>query len=176
MRKQGFSLIEIICVFCLMGILLALSFPLEQHFFENSKMDMIQSQLLNEIQWARSAAIIQGQPIFLCGSVNQKNCSDQWKDGFLMYSHEKIIDYVKNPFTHGTLYFRSFPVHQPYLNFFPSGIDNMQNGTFWYCESRASHPRWAIMLSQSGRARVVRTDGIHRNIVDSQQRVLECAN
>ena len=51
---------------------------------------------------------------------------------------------------------RAFPKNRTHLQFLPTGMTHAENGTFWSCDKE--QVRWAIVVSQAGRARMVLPD------------------
>ena len=51
-------------------------------------------------------------------------------------------------------------------------MSNVENGTFWYCLSGEKKPRWAIVISQSGRAREM--DFEKKEGLESMDILLKC--
>jgi type IV fimbrial biogenesis protein FimT len=138
-----------------MSIVLVIAIPSQKNLLTQSKSDVIRLQLVRAINLTRHEAILRGEKVTLCSSANQTTCSGRWKEGYLIVSHEKVIYTFLNPANTGELYWRAFPNHQTQLDYLPSGELASENGTFWYCLPVAKNPSWAIVLSQSGRAREV---------------------
>jgi type IV fimbrial biogenesis protein FimT len=156
MKPDGFSLLEILVVLTIMFIVLAMAIPSERIFLTNAKLNVMRLQLQRAIHLARSEAITRGEIITLCGSSDKNMCSSDWNDGYIILENTKII-YIFYGTPHlGQLHWRAFSSHQSQqLQYLPSGMSNIENGTFWYCLPKEKKPRWAIVISQSGRARQV---------------------
>ncbi|MCC2667528.1 MAG: fimT [Gammaproteobacteria bacterium] len=156
MNADGFSLLEIVVVLTIMFIVFTIAIPSERIFLMNAKVDAMRLQLQRAIQLARSEAITRGEIITLCGSSDKNTCSNDWDDGYIILANTKLIYIFYGTPDLGWLHWRAFSSHQSQqLQYLPSGMSNVENGTFWYCLPKEKTPRWAIVISQSGRARQV---------------------
>lgn len=169
----GFSLLEMLIVFMLILIVLAFCIPSQKVFLEDSYAKTSNKSLLHAIHLARIEALVRNHPIRVCKSDNQKNCSGTWSQGFIVVDNNDVIFQFKPPNNQGQIYHRFFPAGKDSLEFLPSGKLDFENGTFWYCRSSKMNPDWAIIMSQSGRARTVfANDAGH--IKDEKGRLLLC--
>lgn len=183
--QHAFSLFELIIVIFIMAILAAMAMPLTKNVFERAQDDVLRSQILRTIQFAQEESRARRMPIALCKSKNHISCTGKWMDGLLVFineeedgvvkSREDILSIVQLGETQGTLYARSFPIYRNYLLFLPREEIHNDNGTFWYCRMKKPLPAWAIMLSQSGKARVVYPNK-HGEIKDSKGKLLRCVD
>ena len=169
---RGFSLIELLIVIAMISILLLLAVPTQNSFFDKSKAKMMSEQLRLSINFARNEAIVRNVPIILCKSRNQKECSGEWQDGYIILAEKKIIFAFKNTIQNGILHWRS-SLNHPYLTFMPSGISVQENGTFWYCLKNTENPAWAIVINKAGRVRISYPDS-SGEIIDEKGKLLAC--
>jgi len=153
--KNGFSLLEIVVVLTIVFIILVFAIPSERIFLTNAKVDALRLQLQRAIDLTRSEAIMRGETVTLCGSSNKNTCTGSWDTGYIIVANAKPIYIFYDIPNQGQLHWRAFPSHQPELQYLPSGMSKTENGTFWYCLPTEKKPRWAIVISQSGRARLV---------------------
>lgn len=156
MRKRGFSLIEILVTLLIMTIILAITIPSQGFFLSKSKADIARLQLMRAINLTRSEAIERGQMVILCGSSDQHTCSDNWNNSYIILAGKNLLHLFDLPKNAGQLFWRAFPKHQHHLEYLPSGMINVENGTFRYYLPHENKPYWAIVINQSGRAREVR--------------------
>ena len=133
---------------------------------------MMAEQLRLSIDFARNEAIVRDVPVILCKSRNQKECSGEWQDGYIILAEKKIIFGFKNTIQNGIMHWRS-SLNHPYLEFMPSGISVQENGTFWYCLKNAENPAWAIAINKAGRARISYPDP-SGEIIDEKGKLLAC--
>lgn len=139
----------------LLGILTTLAVPTFALFFQHAEADVRSSQLLRAINLTRSAAIFQHTRVRLCSSLNQTTCSGSWQDGLLIITATQVLYSLIGAPTTGILHWRTFPQQRAFLEYLPSGLSNMQNGTFWFCQKNAIYPAWAIIINHTGRPRLV---------------------
>lgn len=181
--KEAFSLLETLIVLAIIAIFAVTSLPLLQHFIDYNRSKMLQTELLNTLEFARQEAQIRHLPIGICKSNNNQNCAGDWIDGQLVFIDEnkdgivndkkQVLSIIKTHLSQGLLRWRSFPMYRQGLLFLPTGRTRSDNGTFWYCSSMSVLPRWAIILNKSGRTRVAYPDQ-HGIIKDGEGSVLMC--
>ena len=154
MRKvSAFSLIELLITLSIIIILLAITLPSEKLFFNNTVDQLAAYQLLRAIQLARQEAMVRGSKVTLCQSQDARNCGGDWRDGYIIQANQKTLFSFKSK---AFIHWRAFPKTRTDLQFLPNGMTYAENGTFWYCDQ--DKVRWAIVISQSGRARMVWPD------------------
>src|SRR5262249_52313364 len=110
------------------------------------------------------------------------SCQGNWEEGQLVFIDENKNGTVQHPqqilavrqtsSLHGSLHWRSFPLHRNFLLFLPDGLA-FNNGSFWHCHGEKA--KWAIVINQSGRARVVNPDE-NGDVKDGHGNVLPCEN
>jgi type IV fimbrial biogenesis protein FimT len=158
------SLVELLLVISITIIMCSLTIPAYKKLIAAHKEQVLQSQLLRAIQMAREEAITRNVTITLCQSNNNSSCSGTWLQGQILFIDEEgngkikksdnLLTTFPTPVKWGALHWRSFP-NITYLQFLPSGFTHAENGTFWYCSAQAKTPSWAIVISKTGRARLV---------------------
>lgn len=169
----GFSLLELLITLIIIIILLAMSLPNEKIFINKSQDEVMSQQLLRAIYLARSEAITRNTTVTLCKSADSKTCSGDWLNGYIISTNDAILSVYSNVTAQGVIHWRVFPNGRDRLTFFPSGLADIENGTFWYCNAPQAKARWAIVLSQSGRARL-ELPNEEGNICDSSGNELPC--
>ena len=166
-------MLELLITLTIVSIFLGMAFPNEKLFLEKSYSDVMSQQLLHAIYLARSEAITRNEAVTLCKSIDLKNCSGDWLRGYMIKTNDELLAHYQNVTTQGTIHWRGFPNGKETLIFFPSGLTDIQNGTFWYCPYSLAKASWAIVVSQSGRARLELPDA-SGSIVDSSGNELPC--
>ncbi len=166
-RRGGFSIFECLVTLVIISIVFAYVVPSFRFFLAKSQDQVSVGQLLRAISLARSEAQLRGKAISLCKSADHATCSGQWQEGALLFVDEKesgelvhannVIKILYAVSQTGKLFWRS-SLHRDYLQILPTGLTPGENGTFWFCDSHATHPSWAIIINQAGRARVAYPD------------------
>lgn len=166
MQQKGLTFMEVLVALAIILALTAFAAPAFERVWQKTKDSALSDELMNAILLARNEAVTRGEMITICKSRDQKTCSGDWEDGFIIYSPEKLLHSFHSGLDRGTLHWRAFPRGQDNLQFLSQGTSRFENGTFWYCIRDEKKPRWAIMVSQSGRARKVSPDQLsdHENI------------
>ena len=154
------------------AILLVVIVPSQKIFFDRAKAETLAAKLTQAIRLARDESISSGFPAVLCKSADQKTCSGEWRDGYIILQNKKVAYVFRNNPAEGSLYWRS-SLARDFLEFLPEGTTPNENGTFWYCAREAKNPAWAIVVSQSGRARQVLPNS-SGEIHDAAGRPLSC--
>ncbi|MHB1949116.1 MAG: GspH/FimT family pseudopilin [Gammaproteobacteria bacterium] len=167
----GFSLIELFTVLTISAILAICIVPAYKIFLDRTDHQAASTQLLRAISLARSEAIMLGAPVILCGSKNLQTCANDWRDGYIVRSQEKVL-YVFQPTTKGILRWRG-SLGLLYLKFLPTGLLNTEDGTYWYCLPSEKFPAWAIVINHPGRTRLVYPDQ-NGKILDSKGKGFIC--
>ena len=172
-NRAGFTLIELLITLTILIILSSLTITGFITLFQKSKYDIESSRLIHAVHRARSEAILHGHHVVLCKSKDQKACSGNWQDGYVLLSDNKVIYSYMAHKNNDILNWRAFPYFLNDLEFLSDGSADFQNGTFWYCPERAKNPAWAVMISQSGRARLVLPDAAGK-ILDEKEKAIVC--
>lgn len=180
--SSGFTFIELIVALAILSILAAFAFSGFKQIFDNQTDKILQSQLLEAIQFAQQEAHIQKKSIGLCKSNNSYRCSGEWRDGFVVFIDEsedgditdksQILSAFQAIYQQGKVYARSYPAYRDYFQFSADLLAN-DNGTLWYCEQNHKNPKWSITISKSGQTQVTyanRQGFIH----DSSGKLLTC--
>lgn len=158
-------------IFLITFVLLTIAIPSQKFLLTGSAVDVMKLQLLRAINLTRHEAMMRREIVTLCQSSNQQTCFGHWQDGYIILANEKVIYSFLNVANQGELYWRAFPKDQTQLHYLPSGTLKAENGTFWYCLPREKNPGWAIVLSQSGRAREVLPNQQGEIIVDTDKKI-----
>lgn len=172
-RIRGFSLVEILVVLMLAallyeGILYSFNPILRKMSDEN-----ILETLLAALQFARQEAMMRHVGVAL--DVERGGAISVFIDpGEAEETQVLQVFQLSSVPKEGHLQWRAFPQHIPHLIFLPSGTTKEQNGTFWYCAENKALPAWAVMISKTGRWRVIYPDEKGR-IMDERGKLLACS-
>lgn len=169
-KIRGFTLVELLLVIILMGIALTLAIPTFQKFFISNQMLAQVNQMVTAINFARSEAIKNHLTVTLCASSDNHTCSEQWRDGWIVFLDKNNTGRVDDP---GDTVLRSYnaipagdrliwhsSLTKPYLQMSSSGSTRGQQGTFIYCPRNTKVAQFSLIkVSQTGRVRVAKNDG-----------------
>mgnify|MGYP000050072360 CR=1 FL=1 len=78
LRRQGFSLIELLVAVAVLSIVLAMAVPSLSQTRRSNEVKTVQSQLLNDLTRARGEAITRGNQVSLCASSDGLHCDGVW--------------------------------------------------------------------------------------------------
>ena len=97
-RNQGFTLIELMITIAIAAILLMIGIPSFQNAINSSRLNGASNELLNDLMFARTSAISQGQRVVVCTSNDQANCTaTPWADGWIVFEDLNRNDQVNAP-------------------------------------------------------------------------------
>ncbi len=170
MTERAYTFFEMLITLVLIAVLVAVTLPALRYFFDNANDRVLQGELMRAVQFARQAALTRGVPVVLCGSTDKRSCTKEWMPYLLTFMTSdknanqvsdatRVLTTTKLPLQQGQLFWRGFPKYRQHLLFLPTGMMESDNGTFWYCYCRKNLPAWAMVLSKSGRSRLVYPDG-----------------
>jgi type IV fimbrial biogenesis protein FimT len=165
-KEAGFGLIELIIVTLIVAVLTGIAVPSVQRILAQNK----RASAVNELVWilksARSEAIKSGYRVIICASADQKKCSGNWHDGWMLFiDHDRTakpaspaaIRHVRGPFPKevsisGNGKIKNNIAYQPNGHLGAvSGL--LQNGIFDISVTGIESSQ--IIISNSGRPRVV---------------------
>ncbi len=90
-RCSGFSMIELMITIVITGILLKLAVPAFQSTIQVQRIKVEANNLLNDLQFARSEAEKEGQPVTICVSSDGATCAAAgtgWQSGWIVFSDQ----------------------------------------------------------------------------------------
>lgn len=85
-KKQPFTLIDLLISVSMAALLLALSLPSIWHYFSSSHERDALLELTQSIQLARSQTLLNRAPVTLCASKSGHSCDGTWRDGWLVFA------------------------------------------------------------------------------------------
>lgn len=98
-RQGGVTLIELITVMTIVVILMAIGVPSYRYVTTSNRMATEANALLADLQYARSEAIREGQPVTVCVSSDGASCDTSavnpaWQKGWITYSNPGNVQTV----------------------------------------------------------------------------------
>jgi type IV fimbrial biogenesis protein FimT len=172
---HAFSLLELLLALSIVSILASLTFPSLRSLLNRTITETTQSQLTQAIQFANREAHARYVSVGFCLSDNQHTCSDKGREALLIFvdEHEngviendqQIINILPLKLSAGYLFIKSYPYYRSYFQFRPDAGYSSDNGHIVYCVQSETKPRWVLMVSQTGRARLLKPgrDGLLRD-------------
>ncbi|MDO8909549.1 MAG: GspH/FimT family pseudopilin [Pseudohongiella sp.] len=191
LRKQGYTLLELLITVAIITILATLSLP-ALYPPEQKEAEQVFVQMGALVSAARAAAIDRHISVVICPTDNMESCSNDWNTGVLVFidnnqnrqldQSESIIERsvwggapsASSNSLRGTLHWRVFGNRQSiYIS--PLGEISDQNGNLTWCPpSGSSVTPHQMVLNSSGRIRLAvdqNGDGLRE---DSQGRPISC--
>ncbi len=168
-RSRGLTLVELLIVLALVVLLTGLAVPGLGGLVATNRVKATASRFMTHVNLARTESIMRGQRVVLCPSSDGDTClaDGHWHLGWLVFV-DRDADRE-----HGT----SEPVLQATgeaaavslitsrmrrrLVLYPTGLSPASNGTYTVCSRQPGGAPLAVIVSNSGRARLsrVRPDG-----------------
>lgn len=87
--QAGFTLVELLVVMVIVVILMAIGAPSYRYVTTANRVATEANTLLGDLQYARSEAVREGQPVTVCISKTGTSCdaaSTSWQEGWIVFS------------------------------------------------------------------------------------------
>lgn len=87
--QAGFTLVELLVVMVIVVILMAIGAPSYRYVTTANRVSTEANTLLGDLQYARSEAVREGQPVTVCISKTGTSCdaaSTSWQEGWIVFS------------------------------------------------------------------------------------------
>lgn len=88
-RSAGFNLVELVVTMTIAAILMAMGVSSYKYVMNSERVSSEVNALLGDMQYARSEAVRQGQPVSVCPSQGGAQCdanSTTWQNGWIVFS------------------------------------------------------------------------------------------
>ena len=164
-HNKGYTLIELLTVVAVVIISTSVAFPGYSRLVSSNLQTASINQFSTSLAQARYYAVTNMRPVVLCPSSNQQDCTGgfEWQNGYISFvdldrdkqhdNNEKIIaihgkqsDSVKILTSTG----------RRKIAFRPTGDSSGSNVTVRFCSDKTNLPGKALILSNTGRARLAR--------------------
>lgn len=93
LRQRGVTLFELLVVMMIVAILAAIGIPTYRYITTSSRMSGEMNALLGDLQYARSEAVREGEPVTVCvagSTTSPYSCAGtgatSWQDGWIVFS------------------------------------------------------------------------------------------
>ncbi len=86
-RTRGLSLVELLIVLAVMAVVVSLTTPGLATLIERNRIVASSNGLVGHLNYARQEAVMRGEFVSACPSVDQQRCSqdNQWHQGFIVF-------------------------------------------------------------------------------------------
>lgn len=147
--QRAVSLIELIIALALLGTLLSFAAPSFGKLLQYNRDEALRNLLRNQLQQARTRAILHNSQNWLCGSSDGLTCNGDWSSHWLLIAPRDtlILQQQQLPQRNG-LCWRGF---NKSIRFHANGTTPIGNGRFSLC--RDGKVVWALTLNRQGRVR-----------------------
>lgn len=164
------------------GILIVFTVPSLSAYLEKNRAQVRIVQLQHTLNTARLQALSLQVVMMVCPSQDTLHCEGDWGGTLITFmdsnqNHQRDGDEplikITVPLSLGQLTWQGFGPRN-YIQFFPAGWYNQQNGTFLLC-SPSSYLPYArgLIIAQSGRLRLAKNID-NQQIVDGSGQVRSC--
>ena len=160
-KLSGFTLVEMLITVALVAILLTIGIPSFRYVTNSNRIAAEINGLLGDMQFARSEAVKEGQPVTVCVSAGGTACDgvnvNTWQNGWIVFSDANanaavdagdVILRVQKPFSSTDTFVATNAVGA--VTFNREGYANgIANGTSIQLHDAASTHSWIRCLSVS---------------------------
>lgn len=158
---HGFTLIELVIVLAIFSILFHLAAPTFQNIGANSRMTTQINTMVASFNYAKSEAVKRHHNVVICPN-DDGSCARQphWHNGWLMFIDENFdreidqdeeIIYVEAAKENIEIISSRYRRRVVFRN---QGTSAGSNGSYIFCDQRGNSKARAIVLSNTGRARI----------------------
>lgn len=161
MQQKGITLVEMLVTVSIITVILLISIPTIGISSAKLRAETTAEQLQQLIQFARTSAVIYGQPVTICPMATTLSCGTDWADGWIAYRNvndatqptaKTILRVVKGRPKEYSLQLKAFADNAA-LCFQPWSNAAYQNGRFYF-QSKVAAFNWQMIISKTGRVRL----------------------
>ncbi|HJP04936.1 MAG: hypothetical protein CL799_08570 [Chromatiales bacterium] len=172
MKQQlGTTLAELLLALAVLGVLISLSASGFSTLIANTRMTSQVNDLVHTLHLARQKSRALGVDISLCKSANGLQCSStaDWHDGWLLFANRdrdeppQIDPTEQLLVTSGSLHGLHISANRRAFSMRPFG-KRATNGTITFCDRRGVSSARAIVLSYTGKPRVIGAGASNRSL------------
>ncbi len=158
---QGHTLIELLVVFGIIAVFAGTAVPVFTNLLLDSRRNAAITTALHAVNLARQLAAIRGEPIQLCGSHDQRECSGRadWSTGLLVAGQGEVPR--RSLPLGGTARAPSLRSNRVAVSF-EGGSGSASPATLTVCDRRGAVAARAVIISRSGRPRISDRDASDR--------------
>ena len=169
-RARGVTLVELATVVAIVGITVSLAAPAFNRLMARNAMASSVNLFLAQLHLARSSAVTRERRITLCPATDPSSCNDDhraWHGGYLIFQNdnrnreldasEELISYEEPARSRITIV--SSSKYRNRISYRAMGRAWFSNTTVRFCHPDYPELNRAIIVSNNGRARVVKKLG-----------------
>src|SRR5262245_11053389 len=169
-RSSGITLLELLIAMTLAAVVLGLGAPGFREIALNARRAEQVNALLRGLHVARSTAILRAEPVVLCKSGGGSQCltdTRAWSDGWLMFANRDRDSPPRVDPGESVLAIQPpaerivVRANRNAVTYWPFALAGT-TVSFVFCDERGSSAARAIIVSQTGRARVSNRDASGR--------------
>lgn len=159
--QRGITMIELVLVLTIIAVLVSLASPSLGSLINRNRIVGAANELVAGINLARQTAVMKRQVTSLCPSTDGRTCTGQnrWDEGWIVFLDP---DRNRQPDSDSDLLrvtgrldgLHSDSAGRKRIRYFPSGFATGTNLTVKLCDPRYPEQSRAVIVSNSGRARV----------------------
>jgi type IV fimbrial biogenesis protein FimT len=159
----GFTLIETIITLSIACILLAIGVPSFKTVIQNNRMSAARNSITTQLNLARSEAVKRNTRVVLCPTTDGLDCKNTmvWNEGIIMFTDnnksghlepgEELLRYIN--ISSGSIRI-STTTKRRKAAYDANGFSKGKNVTFTFCDTNNQINPKAVIVSNSGRARL----------------------
>lgn len=163
---SGFTLIELITVIAVLLVTLGLGIPGFSGLIASNQQTSLINRFSTSLAHARYYAVQNSRRVVLCPSIDLESCTGgfDWQQGFISFvdeNYNRLRDEKEKLLAVTQIDRNEVQVQtstgRRKIVFYPSGSSPGSNVTIKFCSNAANIPGKALILSNSGRARLSKT-------------------
>jgi type IV fimbrial biogenesis protein FimT len=157
-KTPGHTLVELLIVLGLAGAFAAMSVPTFRELGANVRRDARVEDLRGALLLARAEALARGVPVVVCASRDGGSCTgaDAWSAGWLVAPRGEGAAPLQVARDAAGVYVGA---NRPAVEFQPTA-EAATTATFTVCDGRGARAARGLVVSRTGRVRLVRDAGL----------------
>ncbi len=164
--QSAFSLIELLTALSVLSLLTVCAIPSLTTLYQENRLTTRIQAFTDSLLLTRSEAVKRHQRVLMCPSTDQTRCvaGGTWPFAWMVFVDQN----EDGGFTAGETIIRAFEEQDKHVSltssrttpiaFYSHGRSAGSNATFIFCDSRGSAAARAVILNNSGRFRISRTE------------------
>jgi type IV fimbrial biogenesis protein FimT len=88
-QSKGFTVIELMVAVTVLSVVIAIALPSFTEQVRNNRSITVANEFIDTVSFARAQAVSRPARISICASDDQKTCTGDWKDGYIVFIDKK---------------------------------------------------------------------------------------